>query len=62
MHCRRDGKERENKKENDNLQLGILDGAVEAEGAEPVHLRGGLALVGVAKVAVPLQLYVHPAV
>jgi hypothetical protein len=56
MECRRDGKERENKMENDDLQLGVLDGAVDAEGAEPVHLRGGLALVGVAKVAGPLQL------
>ena len=41
------------------LQLGVLDGAVDPEGPEPIHLRGGLPLV--AKISRPLQLNVHPA-
>ena len=42
-----------------NLQLGVLDGPVDAERPEPVHLRGRLPLV--TEVPRSLQLNVYPA-
>ena len=42
------------------LQFGVLHGAVDPEGPEPVHLRARLPLVS--KISRPLQLNVHPAI
>ena len=42
-----------------NLQLGVLDGPVDAERSEPVHLRRRLPLV--TEVPRSLQLNVYPA-